>query len=44
METGSSLPTKTKYMINRHDENKIKVIELMGKKYGKVEFLNIWDQ
>ena len=36
--------TKTKYMINRHDENKIKVIELMGKKYGKVEFLNIWDQ
>jgi hypothetical protein len=29
--------TKTKYMINRHDENKIKVIELMGKKYEKVE-------
>jgi hypothetical protein len=29
--------TKIKYMINRHDENKIKVIELMGKKYEKVE-------
>jgi hypothetical protein len=29
--------TKTKYMINRHDENKVKVIELMGKKYEKVE-------
>jgi Flp pilus assembly CpaE family ATPase len=25
--------TKTKYMINRHYENKVKVIELMGKKY-----------
>ena len=24
--------TKTKYMINRHDENKVKVTELMGKK------------
>jgi hypothetical protein len=23
--------TKTKYMINRHDENKVKVIDLMGK-------------
>ena len=29
--------TKTKYMINRQDEYKIKVIELMGKKYKKVE-------
>jgi hypothetical protein len=29
--------TKTKCMINRHDENKVKVIEWMGKKYGKVE-------
>ena len=29
--------TKTKYMIDRHDENKIKVPELMGKKYEKVE-------
>jgi len=29
--------TKTKYMINRHNENKVKVIELMGKKYKKVE-------
>jgi hypothetical protein len=29
--------TKTKYMINRHDENKVKVIELMEKKYVKVE-------
>ena len=28
--------TKTKYMINRH-ENKVKVIELMGKKYEKVD-------
>ena len=37
METGSSLPTKTKYMINRHYENKIKVIELMRNKYEKVE-------
>jgi len=24
--------TKTKYMINRHDGNKVKAIELMGKK------------
>jgi hypothetical protein len=29
--------TKTKYMRNRHDENKVKVIELAGKKYEKVE-------
>jgi len=29
--------TKTKYMINRHDGNKVKAIELMGKKYEKVE-------
>jgi hypothetical protein len=29
--------TKTKYTINRLDENKVKVIELMGKKYEKVE-------
>jgi len=29
--------TKTKYMINRHDGNKVKTIELMGKKYEKVE-------
>jgi hypothetical protein len=29
--------TKTKYMINRQDENKVKVIELMGEKYEKVE-------
>ena len=28
--------TKTKYMINRH-ENKVKVIELIGKKYEKAE-------
>jgi hypothetical protein len=28
---------KTKYMINRHDESNIKAIELMGKKYEKVE-------
>src|SRR5215469_18256230 len=28
--------TKTKYMINRHDGNKVKEIELMGKKYEKV--------
>ena len=28
---------KTKYMVNRRDENKVKVIELMGKKYEKVE-------
>ena len=24
--------TKTKYMISRHDENKVKVTDLMGKK------------
>ena len=30
--------TKTKYMIKRHDENKVKVIELMGKKYKKESF------
>jgi len=29
--------TKTKYMINRHNENKVKVIEWVGKKYEKVE-------
>jgi hypothetical protein len=29
--------TKTKYMINRYDRNKVKEIELMGKKYEKVE-------
>jgi len=29
--------TKTKYVINRHDGNKVKAIELMGKKYEKVE-------
>jgi hypothetical protein len=35
---------KTKYMINRQDENKVKVIEMMGKKYEKVQILNMWDQ
>jgi len=30
--------TKTKYMINRQDGNKVKEIELMGKRYEKVEF------
>jgi len=29
--------TKTKYMINRQDENKVKETELMGKRYEKVE-------
>ena len=29
--------TKTKYMINRNDKNKLRAIELMGKKYKKVE-------
>jgi hypothetical protein len=29
--------TKTKYMINRHDDNKVKESELMGKKYEEVE-------
>jgi hypothetical protein len=29
--------TKTKYTINRYDGNKLKEIELMGKKYEKVE-------
>ena len=29
--------TKTKSMINRQDKNKIKTIELMGKKYKKVK-------
>jgi hypothetical protein len=29
--------TKTKYMINRYYGNKVKEIELMGKKYEKVE-------
>jgi hypothetical protein len=29
--------TETKYMINRHDENKIKLIELTEKKYEKVD-------
>jgi hypothetical protein len=32
--------TKTKHMINRQDENKIKVIELMGKKYEQVGSFN----
>jgi len=27
--------TKTNYMINRHDGNKVKAIELKGKKYEK---------
>ena len=27
--------SKTKYTVNRHDENKIKVIELMGNKIRK---------
>ena len=31
-------------MINRHDGNKVKAIELIGKKYEKGEYLNIWDQ
>jgi hypothetical protein len=31
-------------MINRQDGNKVKEIELMGKKYEKAESLNIWDQ
>ena len=31
--------TKTKYMINRQDGNKVKEIELMGKRYEKVESL-----
>ena len=30
--------TKTKYMIKRHDENKVKAIELMGKKYEKIQY------
>jgi hypothetical protein len=29
--------TKTKYMINRKDENKVRVTELMLKKYENVE-------
>jgi len=29
--------TKTKYMLNRQVGNKVKEIELMGKKYEKVE-------
>ena len=29
--------TKTNYMINRQDGNKVKEIELMGKRYEKVE-------
>jgi ACT domain-containing protein len=29
--------TKTKYMINRQEENKVKVIEFDGKEYEKVE-------
>jgi sorting nexin-29 len=29
--------TKTKYMINRHNEIKVKVIEMMGKKYETAE-------
>jgi len=30
---------ETKYMLNRQDGNKVKEIELMGKKYEKVESL-----
>ena len=30
--------SKTKHRINRQDGNKVKAIELMGKKYGKVEY------
>ena len=29
--------TKTKYMINKQDGNKVKAIELMGKQYVKAE-------
>jgi hypothetical protein len=29
--------TKTKYMIDRHSKNELKTIELIGKKYEKVE-------
>jgi len=36
--------TKTKYMINRQDGNKVKEIELMGKRYEKVESFKIWEQ
>jgi hypothetical protein len=36
--------TKTKYMINRQDGNKVKEIEMMGKRYEKVESFNIWEQ
>jgi hypothetical protein len=37
--------TKTKYMINRHSKNKEKTIELIRKKYEKVEsFKCIWEQ
>ena len=30
--------SKTKHRINRQDGNKVKAIELMGKKYGKLEY------
>ena len=36
--------TKTKYMINRRNENKVKVIELMERNKKKWNLLNIWDQ
>jgi hypothetical protein len=32
--------TKTTYMVNRHSKNEEKTIELMGKKYEKVESFN----
>jgi hypothetical protein len=38
MEIGLQMnDTKTKYMLNRQVGNKVKGIELMGKKYEKVE-------
>jgi len=44
-QTGLQLnDTKTKYMINRQDENKVKVIELMERNKKKWNLLNIWDQ
>ena len=37
-QTGRQMnDTKTKYMINRQDKNKLKTTELMGKKYEKAE-------
>jgi hypothetical protein len=39
-----AVTSKTKYMINRQDGNKVKEIELMGKRYEKVQSLNIWEQ